>query len=301
LHFLFPTFQKVQGTLTSCASRGTQVLLQVSADIENKSPNRKQQPPQLNRRHMKSETVDRAFKVMMMIGGLLAVVCPTGWAAKVPAVLTFSDTWVDKVGCTGSNSQGDLDCEVYSGGKFTIKAVITTNDFGAAIDPSQITGDTSFDLSLGEYSFGPDTFNGTTNCVYVSGSSKAKFFLTTQVCSAADNNNGTTCPTKVYETIELSWTAKELTLSISAETGSDINGNTFETAIDADTFDGDTTGPVTDTISFEMDFGSLSVSSSITPVSGKVTTKDVTDKSGDDDTLSNVSIGGTLLPTDLGQ
>lgn len=245
---------------------------------------------------MKSETIRSAFKVLMMVSGLLALSCPRGWAAaKVPTALTYTDTWVDKVGCTGSTSEGDIDCEVYSGGKFTIKTVITTNDFGAAIDPSQFEENDALDISLGEYSF-------STNGWYVSGSSKAKFSLTTQVCSAADNNNGTTCPTKVYETIELSWTKTELSISISAETGSDANGNTFESAIDADTFDTDSSGPVTETtIYFEIDLGSLSVYSDIVPVAGEVVTEDVTDKAGNQDTLSNVKIGGTLPATDLGQ
>ena len=83
--------------------------------------------------------------------------------------------------------------------------------------------------------------------------------------------------------------------------GSDANGNTFESAIDADNLYGNATGPVTDTLSFEMDLGSLSVSTDILPVTGAVVTKNVTDKSGNQDTLSNVNIKGTLPSTDLGQ
>src|SRR5208282_2559879 len=104
------------------------------------------------------------------------------------------------------------------------------------------------------------------------------------------------------ETIELSWTKTELSISISAETGSDANGNTFESAIDADTFDTDSSGPVTETtIYFEIDLGSLSVYSDIVTVAGEMVTEDVTDKAGNQDTLSNVKIGGTLPATDLGQ
>ena len=58
---------------------------------------------------------------------------------------------------------------------------------------------------------------------------------------------------------------------------------------------------MTDTLSFEMDLGSLSVSSSILPVVGTVATKTVTDKSWGSDTLSNVKIKGTLPVSDLGQ
>ena len=217
---------------------------------------------------------------------------------KAPTVLSFSETWADKVACTGSNSRGDLDCEPYSGGKFTVKAVITPNDFGAAIDPSQFNGDTTFDITVGDYSFS-DTLSDAPG--YVAGATKAKFLLSGDLCSAKDNTDSLPCPTKVYETITLTMSTKGVTVSISAKTGSDANGNTFESAIDADSFDGNATGPVTDTLSFEMDLGSLSVSSSILPVVGTVATKTVTDKSGGSDTLSNVKIKGTLPVSDLGQ
>jgi hypothetical protein len=45
----------------------------------------------------------------------------------------------------------------------------------------------------------------------------------------------------------------------------------------------------------------LSVSSSITPVTGTVTTKDVTAKDGSVNTLSSIKIGGALPVADLGQ
>jgi hypothetical protein len=227
---------------------------------------------------------------MMMVGALLALSCPRGWAAaKAPTVLTYSETYADKVVCTGSNSQGDLDCEPYSEGKFTIKAVITTNDFGAAIDPSQFDQDDTFDISLGEYSF-------STNGWYVPGSTKAKFLLSGDLCSANDVNNGLDCPQKVYETITLSWTTKAVTVSISAKTETDANGNTFEYAIDADTFEPeDATGTYYDTITFQMDLGSLSVSSTNVQVVAKE--KGTTDKAGDP--MSNGKDSRTILASDL--
>jgi hypothetical protein len=249
---------------------------------------------------MKSEGVSSAFKVMMMAGGLLAVACPwaAGNAPRPATVLTYSETWNDKVACTGNNADG-FTCNEYSGGRFTITATITSNDFGAAIDPGQFDGDTTFDIALGGYSYS-DTLGDAVG--YVAGAKKAKFELSGDVCTANDNDNNLPCPTKVYETITLTMTAKEITISISGETGADVNGNEFEQgSIDASGFDGDDSGPVTDTISFEADLDVLSASSSVVPVAGEVTTKDVTDKSGDDDTLSNVSVKGTLLSTELGQ
>jgi hypothetical protein len=226
----------------------------------------------------------RAFKVMMLVGGLLALSCPRGWAAaKPPTVLTFSESWNDKGGCTSDNG-----CSPYTTGKFTVKAVISSNNFGAAIDPGQFSTNDTFDISLGGYSF-------STNGWYVAGEKKATFVLTTEVCDASGDN----CPEKKYETIALSWTTKAVTLSISATTESDANGNTFENAIDVDTFEPADNGPgsYTDTISFNMDLGSLNVFSSIVPVNAKVATS--TDSDGDQ--LSHGTDSGTLPASDLGQ
>jgi hypothetical protein len=228
----------------------------------------------------------------MIVAGLLVLSCPQGWTAgKASTTLTFSENWADKVVCLGSNH---LFCGTYSGGKFTVKAVISSNDFGAVIDPSQFTGNTTFDITLGDYSFS-DSLGDAPG--YVAGvSTKAKFLVAGDLCNEHNNN----CPTKVYETIMLTMTAREITVSISAKTGTDANGNTFESAIDADNFDGNDTGPVTDALSFEMDLGSLSVFSNILPVAGAVATKTI-DQGEDQLVLSNVKIKGTLPESDLGQ
>ncbi len=240
-----------------------------------------------------------AFKLLLILPALLALSSPNASAAAKPLpVLTFSETWNDKVACTGSNSQGDLDCETYSLGKFTVKAVLSTNDLGAAVDPNQFDGTTTFDITLGDYFFS-DTLGDAPG--YVAGASKATFLLTNTLCTASDNNNSLPCPSKVYETIALTITSNGITVSISAKTGTDANGNTFETPIDADSFDGDATGPVTDTLSFELDLGDLTVFSDILPVTGTVATKSVTDKTDDQDTLSTIKIKGTLPASDLGQ
>ena len=240
-----------------------------------------------------------AFHLLLLLAALLALSCPTASAAPKPrSVLTFSETWTDKVACTGSNSQGDLACDTVSVGKLTLKAAFSTNDLAAAVDPTQFDQNTTFDISLGNYSFS-DTLGDAPG--YVAGASKATFLLTNDLCTAADNNNGLPCPSKVYETIALTITPKGLTVSITAKTGTDANGNTFETAIDADTFDGDATGPVTDTLSFQMDLGDLTVFSDVVPVTGTIATKTVTDKAANQDTLSNVKIKGTLPASALGQ
>jgi hypothetical protein len=228
----------------------------------------------------------------MMIGAFLALACPTGWAAKVPTVLTFVESWADKVACTGNSSDG-FSCNQYTVGKLTIAATITSNDFGAAIDPSQFDQNTTVDITLGDYSFS-GTLGGDPN--YVAGGKKAKFLVPFQTCDI----NGNKCRT-INETIQLTITKKAVTISISAPTGSDADGNTFENSVDASNFDGNDSGIYSDQIDFEADLDTLSVSCSITPVVAKVTTKDFTDKSGGDDTLSSVKDAGVVPVTDLGQ
>jgi len=241
---------------------------------------------------MTSESISKTFRATVMVGGLLALACPTGWAAKVPTVLTFTETWVDKVACTGNSSDG-FNCNEYTAGKLTIKATITSNDFGSAIDPSQFDQNTTVDITLGDYSF-----SGTLgeDPSYVAGGKKAKFLVPFQTCDI----NGNKCKT-INETIQLTITTKSVTISISAPTGSDANGDTFENSVDASNFDGDDSAIYSDQIDFEADLDTLSVSSSITPVVAKVTTKDFTDKSGGDDTLSNVKDAGVVPVSYLGQ
>jgi len=65
----------------------------------------------------------RAFKVIIMAGGLLALSCPKGWSAHNPVL--FTESWNDKVKCV--NDQGDVFCNEISAGKFTVKAVIPTS------------------------------------------------------------------------------------------------------------------------------------------------------------------------------
>ena len=93
-------------------------------------------------------------------------------------------------------------------------------------------------------------------------------------------------------------TKKGLKVSISTLTGADALGNSYETPIDANNFDGQTTGPVTDALSASLDLGDFSYSTdaagSVVAVNGKVKTKDVIAKDGSDFALSQVDIEGTV-------
>ena len=212
---------------------------------------------------------------------------------KGVTAVTVTETWTDKLGCASDGEGGSI-CDPYSVGKFTVAAVVTTNNFRAAIDPSQFDASTAFTITVGNYkyrgSLGDDP-------KYTPGKSSAKFQLIGDLCSAGQLLNGNGCPQKAYEAVTLSITKKSVTVSITATTGTDANKNQFENDIDASFFDGNPTGKYTDAIEFQMTLGNLSVSSSGLAVKATVATH--TDADGN--TLSNVSIKGTLSSAGLGQ
>ena len=218
---------------------------------------------------------------------------PVRVTGKATTVLTMTETWADKLACT-SDGPGGTSCDPYSVGKFTVTAVVTTNNFKTAIDPSQFDTNTIFNITVGNYkyrgSLGDDP-------KYTPGKSSAKFQLIGDLCSAGQLLNGNGCPQKAYEAVTLSITKKSVTVSITATTGTDANKNQFENDIDASFFDGNPTGKYTDAIEFQMTLGNLSVSSSGLAVKATVATH--TDADGN--TLSNVSIKGTLSSAGLGQ
>ncbi|MBL1262754.1 hypothetical protein JJL52_03590 [Methylomicrobium sp. RS1] len=215
---------------------------------------------------------------------------------KVKTAVSFTESWNEKLACTGSSAQGDFDCETYSNGKFNVKVIIPAANFGSAIDPSQFNEDTEFDIRLGNYLFSATLGNAD---AYVPGATKATFTLADDRCTAEDINGELVCPTKAYETIQIKMKPEQVTVSISAITGSDANGNTFEDPIEADIYEDEPTGAVSDTIPFEMNLGSLSVFTDTLPVAGSVVTRDVTDKNGFEDTLSKIRIKGKLPAADL--
>ncbi len=240
----------------------------------------------------------RSFKVAAVVTvGLLTLSCPQAWSAAKPTKL-FTETWVDTNQCVKKKTSGTVFnvCNEVSGGKFTLKTTISSSSSGASgtISQSLINASNTFSIFLGNYTFS-DTL---ADAKVVTGKSQstATFKLVTQKC----NNLGAACNPKFqYEEIVLTITKKGLfTVSITATTGADFNGDTFENSIDASSFDGDPTGPVTDDLFLEIDLGSFSFNgadSNNVPVTGKVKTKNIIVRGTSTGVnLSNISITGTL-------
>ena len=219
-----------------------------------------------------------------------------GFAAS-PALCApplFKESWVDKAKCQNLGG-GDIQCEEISDGKLTVSATVRPSDLGASgtVDPSQFDPTTPFDISIGNFSYS-GTLGGDPK--YTAGKNKATLLLTGEVCDA-----GGVCKENVkHGHILLSMTKKGLKVSISTLTGADALGNSYETPIDANNFDGQSSGPVTDALSASLDLGDFSYSTdaagSMVTVVGKVKTKDVVTKDGTDFTLSTVNIVGTVAP-----
>jgi len=119
--------------------------------------------------------------------------------------------------------------------------------------------------------------------------------LTTQKCDA----QGKDCKSFDYETIELTITKQgELKISISAKTGVDFNGDTFENSIDAENFDGDK-GPVSDSLFLQVDLGTFSFNDADAKnvtVNGTAETKTETQHGSSVGSLSDVKLDGTFEP-----
>jgi hypothetical protein len=204
----------------------------------------------------------------------------------------FKENWVDKAKCQKSRG-GDVQCEEISSGKLTIKSTVTPEDPGATgtPDPSQFDPTTPFDITIGNFSYA-GTLGGDPK--YVAGRNHATLLLTGEVCDA----NGQCKENVKHGYVLLSMTKKGLKVSISTLTGADALGNSYETPIVANNFDGQTTGPVTDALSARIDLGDFSYSTDdagcVVAVAGKVKTKAVVARDGSDVNLSQVYIEGTV-------
>jgi hypothetical protein len=204
----------------------------------------------------------------------------------------FKESWADKAKCQNLGA-GDIQCEEISDGKLAVNATLTPSEPGASgtLDSSQLDPTTRFDITIGNFAY-----SGTLgeDPKYVAGKDKITFPLTGEVCDA----DGTCKENIEHGHILLSMTKKGLKVSISTLTGADALGNSYETPIDANNFDGQTTGPVTDALSASLDLGDFSYSTdaagSVVAVNGKVKTKDVIAKDGSDFALSQVDIEGTV-------
>jgi len=248
--------------------------------------------------------VCKILSVAAIAGGVLALACPQVQSATNKKL--FSEHWQQKNQCSNLGGSSGRVCTVVSAGKFTITAKFT----GTGLSPSLLsTPGTQFDISLGGSSFGSGSGSSITGFSFQDanvssdfqvGSSNSKTtatrFLVTQKCNAKGNICNANFP---YEKIVLTISSNgDLGVSISAKTGSDLHGDIFENSIDAENFDGDATGPVSDSLFVRVDLGSFNFNdaqSENVAVTGHVNTKSGHSKgSSSSPGLSNVKIGGTF-------
>ena len=243
-------------------------------------------------------SVGRILIVVALTGGLLALACPQAWSASNAKL--FTETWQDHEQCQKFKASGTVFvvCNEVSGGKFTIKATISQSTSGASgtLTPSLLTNpSTEFSITLGGYTFQGTMGNFKVKASKTKATATQSFF--TQMCNAL----GQRCKNFKYEQIKLTVTNKgTLVVSISATTGSDANGDTFENSIDAENFDGEATGPVSDSLFLQIDLGTFNFNDANinnVAVTGTVKTKPAKGiGTSSVNNLSNIKITGTLQP-----
>ena len=191
--------------------------------------------------------------------------------------LMFSEKLSDKLVCSGNRAEG-WSCDVLTGDGFTISAKILLS--GVVI--TNFDEDTFFDLNVGDFDI---SYSLREDTKYVPGKTSATFIET-----YIDDND----KEHVYQTTHLKWTAKQLTVTITAKS-SDIYTSFMELIL-ADSFYDNDSGPITDTISdATVDFGSASVTFDLIAVTGAVVAKDRMAKDGEDYSLSTIKIMGRGL------
>jgi hypothetical protein len=197
----------------------------------------------------RSGSVSRIFRIIALMGGLLALAWSQAWSANKKV---FTETWQQKFVCAKIPGSSFKTCDEVSSGKFSIKTT-----FSAGLDPSVLSPSSSeqFDIFLGGYSFGPVEISTANSFTSGKKGSSATFQLTTQKCSSS---GGGCDPNFQFEKIVLTVTKKkgDLTVAITAVTGSDFNGDSFESSIEAADFVGGN-HKIQDSISLQVDLGSF--------------------------------------------
>lgn len=229
-----------------------------------------------------------SFKSSVLLMAALCLCSPKGWTADT---VTFSESQKDTAKCV--SDQGDVSCDSFTAGKFTVKAVLLKgadlSGLAALLDPS-----TDIAINVGNWSFsgvlGDDP-------KYVAGASKAKFNLTHQKC---DNND--VCKDVSHGTISVAGSAtKGITVSISVKTGTTF-GDTeeFETSAIAGQHADDTgdvpgtSADIADVITVSLDIGDGTITDSVDiNISGSVSTKGVTTKDASEFDLNSVKVKST--------
>jgi hypothetical protein len=191
--------------------------------------------------------------------------------------IAFSETYADKVHCV-NDGEGDIECDEAAVGAYHVVATVSL----AGVDISQFDGDTPFELIIGNV----DLLNVLSDDPkYSTDKTSATFAYTTSYWDDDGNDH-----TVKWGTVKLRWNAKTLTVNASFKNNSDWDDGQY---VLADEYDGDDSGPITDTTYGEIDFAdAVSVSFSNVSVTGTIKTRDVTARDGSDYTLSTIKIKG---------
>lgn len=224
-----------------------------------------------------------------LVATMLALCSRQGWAASHPVVLTESRQI--KVYCVPVPE--GFSCGEYSTGKFRVKAVFHTNEFGA-IDPSQFDGNTALELSVGNVFIQRVLAD---DPQYVAGATKVTFLLTHPEC----DTNGENCVEISHGQLTLSISTKNgLSILISTKSGFDAIGHAFEASVVAYYFDGQPTGPVTAETAISGHLGEFSFDTNTSglevAVTGTVKTKGVVAKDGGTFDVTTTKIKGRRQP-----
>jgi hypothetical protein len=239
-------------------------------------------------------SVHKMFRVATVTGALLVLACLQAGPANSASSQLFTEKWQQKLQCTGGGSSKT--CKTVGGGNFTIEHTFP----GTCLVPSDLDmGSGDFvDISLGDgtLGLGSDSTEGLEfdesvdnfKLQVLKDRTIATFRASVKVCKPSSTN----CKDFNFEKVKVTINSDgDLTVSVSATTGFDFNGDFFEVSLDAMNFVGMPSGDITDTMNFAVDMGCFDSGDLPVDVTGRV--KTVT-KSGTNHGLSTVKIKGIL-------
>jgi len=220
----------------------------------------------------------------------------TGWAVDR---VTFSESYVDKLACSGDSVDG-FDCETLPTGKFSLKATVSYSPSNT-IDVGTLNTNTAVSIVIGAWaldtaadSAGFHTLGDATTLKFKSSAHKGTNSVTATFLLIDDIAYDTDCDLQPRDVGKVTLTINEtkLTVSVSANTGEDNLSceDNLENSPIASNFDGDSSGSTTDALTVSISVGdTFSVSTDLT-VHVRVSTKTAVDES----TLaSKISVTGT--------
>ena len=234
---------------------------------------------------------------------LMGLTITAGWAAtKATDKVSFSESYADKTGCTGSESDGSLSCDAYPTGKFSLTAAVSFNSSNY-VDFTTLGDSTAVSIDIGNWSLENRYADGGTlgdaNPLKFKSTKKqgtngvtATFVLMDNVATDADCD---TAPKK-EGLVTLTITETKLTVTVSATTGDDnvSCADALEASPDASSFDGNETAPITDeAVTVSISVGDSFGMSTDVICNGSVTTTEPTLGDGSTPDVSKINLSGT--------